>query len=209
TGAADGPADPPEPWPTQRDLPPVPASADGRGAQREARRGRRRSAALTAALVLAAVAAVGVLVVATSDGRTPSAGGTPQAARAALPTTGGAGTSAPATRPRGSASPGAAHSHAPAVPTSAAASVPASATPAASASPAATDGTLRPGDSGPAVARLQQLLFQQGFTYVSVTGVYDTATTRGVTQLQQDRGITGDPAGVYGPASRAALDPGN
>ncbi|MEY9846951.1 peptidoglycan-binding protein [Streptacidiphilus sp. MAP5-3] len=73
------------------------------------------------------------------------------------------------------------------------------------ASPSA-DGTLRPGDTGPAVTHLQQLLFEQGFTYVSTTGVYDAATTRGVTQLQQDRDLTGDPPGVYGPATRASLE---
>jgi peptidoglycan hydrolase-like protein with peptidoglycan-binding domain len=55
------------------------------------------------------------------------------------------------------------------------------------------------------VTALQQLLFDQGFTYVSTTGVYDGATVRGVTQLQQNRGVTGDPVGVYGPRTRAAL----
>ncbi|MEZ0069603.1 hypothetical protein ABIA32_005650 [Streptacidiphilus sp. MAP12-20] len=70
-------------------------------------------------------------------------------------------------------------------------------------------GSLRPGDRGPAVARMQQLLFDQGFTYVSVTGVYDDATTRGVTQFQSDRGLSADPPGVYGPQSRASLDPGS
>ncbi|SEO96063.1 Putative peptidoglycan binding domain-containing protein [Actinacidiphila rubida] len=65
--------------------------------------------------------------------------------------------------------------------------------------------TLRPGDSGPDVTRLQQLLFAQGFTYVSQTGVYDGPTERGVAQAQQDRGLTCDPRGVYGPCTRAAL----
>lgn len=65
--------------------------------------------------------------------------------------------------------------------------------------------TLRSGDSGPDVTQLQQLLFDQGFTYVSLTGVYDAATERGVAQAQQDRGLTCDPRGVYGPCTRAAL----
>ncbi|MFI1095483.1 peptidoglycan-binding protein [Streptomyces sp. NPDC020917] len=65
--------------------------------------------------------------------------------------------------------------------------------------------TLRAGDAGSDVRELQQLLFTQGFTYVSVTGVYDAATVRGVTQVQQDRGLTCDPRGVYGPCTRAAL----
>ena len=65
--------------------------------------------------------------------------------------------------------------------------------------------TLHSGDTGPDVRELQHLLFDQGFTYVSMTGVYDAATVRGVTQLQQDRGLTCDPRGVYGPCTRAAL----
>lgn len=65
--------------------------------------------------------------------------------------------------------------------------------------------TLRPGDSGPDVTQLQQLLFQQGLTYVAETGVYDAATERGVAQVQQDRGLTCDPRGVYGPCTRASL----
>ncbi|MHA6757725.1 peptidoglycan-binding domain-containing protein [Streptacidiphilus sp. PAMC 29251] len=64
---------------------------------------------------------------------------------------------------------------------------------------------LGPGDRGPAVAELQRRLFAQGFTYVAITGVYDRATVRGVTQLQQNWGITGDPTGVYGAHSQAAL----
>ncbi|WP_330294901.1 peptidoglycan-binding domain-containing protein [Streptomyces sp. NBC_00503] len=66
-------------------------------------------------------------------------------------------------------------------------------------------GTLRPGDSGPEVRTLQGRLYAQGFTYVSVTGVYDEQTRRGVTQLQQNRSIKGDPQGVYGPNTRAAF----
>lgn len=67
------------------------------------------------------------------------------------------------------------------------------------------DGTLRPGDRGPEVRALQERLYAQGFTYVSVTGVYDEQTRRGVLQLQQNRSIKGDPQGVYGPATRAAF----
>ncbi|MEU9414860.1 peptidoglycan-binding protein [Streptomyces sp. NPDC048272] len=66
-------------------------------------------------------------------------------------------------------------------------------------------GTLRPGDRGPEVRALQERLLGQGFTYVSTTGVYDGQTRRGVAQLQSDRSITGDPKGVYGPATRAAF----
>ncbi|MFZ3495532.1 peptidoglycan-binding protein [Streptomyces sp. 5.8] len=65
--------------------------------------------------------------------------------------------------------------------------------------------TLSPGDRGAAVRALQEQLYAQGFTYVSVTGVYDEQTRRGVMQLQQNRSIEGDPLGIYGPATRAAL----
>ncbi|WP_330328651.1 peptidoglycan-binding protein [Streptomyces sp. NBC_00536] len=67
-------------------------------------------------------------------------------------------------------------------------------------------GTLRPGDSGAEVRTLQERLFAQGFTYVSVSGVYDEQTRRGVRQFQRDRGLTGDPSGIYGPRTRAAMD---
>ncbi|MFD5890336.1 peptidoglycan-binding protein [Streptomyces sp. NPDC060334] len=85
------------------------------------------------------------------------------------------------------------------------------ATPSPSRPPAVTPGddasaTLRPGDRGPEVRALQERLRGQGFTYVSRTGVYDEQTRRGVVQLQSDRSITGDPRGVYGPATRAAFD---
>ncbi|WP_322869875.1 peptidoglycan-binding domain-containing protein [Streptomyces goshikiensis] len=70
---------------------------------------------------------------------------------------------------------------------------------------AAGGGTLRPGDRGSEVRALQERLHGQGFTYVVVNGVYDGRTRRGVAQLQSDRGISGDPQGVYGPATRAAF----
>ncbi|MEU6892585.1 peptidoglycan-binding protein [Streptomyces sp. NPDC046557] len=71
--------------------------------------------------------------------------------------------------------------------------------------PADDSRTLRQGDKGPEVRELQQRLYDQGFTYVAVTGVYDGRTRRGVAQLQRDRDIKGDPPGVYGPATRAAF----
>lgn len=69
-------------------------------------------------------------------------------------------------------------------------------------------GTLSPGDRGAEVRALQERLYAQGFTYVSLTGVYDDQTRRGVTQLQQNRSIKGDPLGVYGPATRAVFPTG-
>ncbi|GHE37215.1 hypothetical protein CP980_30130 [Streptomyces vinaceus] len=76
--------------------------------------------------------------------------------------------------------------------------------PSAAPSPGAS-GTLRPGDRGPEVRALQERLYGQGFTYVAVTGEYDSRTERGVAQLQRDRDIKGDRPGVYGPATRAAF----
>ncbi|MFI5986049.1 peptidoglycan-binding protein [Streptomyces sp. NPDC051555] len=74
--------------------------------------------------------------------------------------------------------------------------------------PPAGGGTLRPGDTGAEVRALQERLFAQGFTYVSLTGVYDEQTRRGVGQFQSDRGLTGDPTGIYGPRTRAAMGAG-
>ncbi|WP_405009634.1 peptidoglycan-binding protein [Kitasatospora sp. NBC_01539] len=147
----------------------------------------------------------------------PSAPGATTATDGPLPAAAGA---APTTASRTSAtttvaSPGAATaspaptgstSDAPGTAAGTATTTVASTAPATSAATAPADGVLRQGDSGPAVARLQQLLFGQGFTYVSRTAVFDAATLRGVTQLQHDRGLTGDPAGVYGPATRRSLE---
>ncbi|MDX3536235.1 peptidoglycan-binding domain-containing protein [Streptomyces sp. MB09-01] len=77
--------------------------------------------------------------------------------------------------------------------------------PSASPRPSSAYVTLRMGDKGPEVRALQEMLYGQGFTYVSVTGVYDGQTKRGVSQLQRDRSIKGDPQGVYGPATQAAM----
>ncbi|MEV6954676.1 peptidoglycan-binding protein [Streptomyces sp. NPDC051183] len=71
--------------------------------------------------------------------------------------------------------------------------------------PPTPDGALRPGDRGAEVRTLQQRLYGQGFTYVTVNGVYDDDTRRGVAQLQSDRGLSGDPSGIYGPHTRAAF----
>ncbi|MFE2874223.1 peptidoglycan-binding protein [Streptomyces roseus] len=107
---------------------------------------------------------------------------------------------------------------APTAPAPASASAAGSAGPAAGQSPKAAppsgpsgavtpggSGTLRMGDRGPEVRALQERLRGQGFTYVSVTGDYDSQTKRGVAQLQRDRDIKGDQPGVYGPATRAAF----
>ncbi|MDI2129917.1 peptidoglycan-binding domain-containing protein [Yinghuangia seranimata] len=68
--------------------------------------------------------------------------------------------------------------------------------------------SLRAGSTGPEVTDLQRLLIALGKTYVDDIGRYDSRTTRAVTELQQEYGVEGDPPGVYGPATRAALGGG-
>lgn len=63
--------------------------------------------------------------------------------------------------------------------------------------------TLRPGDSGEAVKRLQKALMEWGPNVVSVTGTYDDGTRHAVDLYQQAQGIPGD--GIAGPTTQAAL----
>ena len=167
----------------------------------------RRGLRLALLLAVATAAAVAVLVEVTG----PSGGGVPArslpavgpAAPSAIPSAGpssGSGVLVPAAGPVSAP----ATARAPAAAAAGSPSVRAHG-PAAPTRSAAVPGALSRGDTGAAVTALQRLLFDQGFTYVSTTGVYDEATVRGVTQLQQNRGITGDPVGVYGPRTRAAL----
>ncbi|MEW2139363.1 peptidoglycan-binding protein [Streptomyces sp. NPDC005409] len=202
-----GPSAFPGPAPAWRAAPaPAPSAAPLRACARddvdaEGGRGRRGGSRLPlTVLTLLGLAAVGALVPLLSDpepdrseratglsvpalpARSPGAGEEPTP-RASVRS---------ATR---SASPTASGTHA--TPS------PKPSTPAARPSAAFT--TLRMGDRGPEVRALQEMLYGQGFTYVSVTGVYDSQTKRGVSQLQRDRSIKGDPPGVYGPATQAAL----
>ncbi|MFF7157670.1 peptidoglycan-binding protein [Streptomyces sp. NPDC008139] len=133
-------------------------------------------------------------------GRSPAADGDPT--RRATPPAG------PSATPRSGTETGTGQGNGSPAPGSSATGAPPTTAPSGSPSPSATattPRTLHTGDSGSDVTGLQQLLFAQGFTYVSPTGVYDDATVRGVTQIQRDRGITCDPTGVYGPCTRAAL----
>ncbi|MFI0723855.1 peptidoglycan-binding protein [Streptomyces sp. NPDC021224] len=104
-----------------------------------------------------------------------------------------------------------------ATPTVAATTAPPSATatvsappPSQSASPPVTappsdGGTLRLGASGAEVSDLQQRLTQVWVYAGPVSGTYDRATERAVATFQIWYGVQGDPAGVYGPATRSAL----
>ncbi|MFC9294930.1 peptidoglycan-binding protein [Streptomyces sp. NPDC057011] len=195
---------------------PAPAAAPGVrtgdfGRRARARRGRRIAPAVV--IALAALAAAGVLVLLLTDPDpqpAPRASLRPDLSVPVLPArspdaaVGATGSHAPSATaatapatpgPSGSPDPTASRSPKPTPPPSASSAPP---------SPGGA-GTLRPGDRGPEVRVLQERLFGQGFTYVSINGVYDGQTRRGVAQLQSDRGITGDPKGVYGPATRAAF----
>ncbi|MFI1279661.1 peptidoglycan-binding protein [Streptomyces sp. NPDC020858] len=187
---------------------PTPPPADRRDADSATGRGRGRagrSRLPVAVLTLLALFAVGALVLL-------PAGPDPQPPRAAPP----ADLSVPVLPggPGDDDEPGPTASVRSAAPTAAEASdTPASQSPKptpppspSAPSPAGGSATLRMGDSGPEVRSLQEMLYGQGFTYVSVTGVYDAQTKRGVSQLQRDRSIKGDPPGVYGPATRAAME---
>ncbi|MFJ1569136.1 peptidoglycan-binding protein [Streptomyces erythrochromogenes] len=194
---------------------PVPESAPtaarvpaARGA-RESAGARRRSRLPAAVAGLLALAAVGALVLLLT-------GPDPEPPRAEPP----ADLSLPALPARspdaGTQSPGPASSARSAEPSATATGGPEARTnpgtkpptaPSASAArPTSAYVTLRMGDTGPEVRALQEMLHGQGFTYVSVTGVYDGQTKRGVGQLQRDRSIKGDPQGVYGPNTQAAME---
>ncbi|MFF4420748.1 peptidoglycan-binding protein [Streptomyces sp. NPDC001549] len=184
---------------------PAPAPAASRGAARG-----HRSPLPFAVLTLLALAAVGALVLLLGgpDPQPPRAGAPAELSVPMLPgrRPGSVGEAdvpgpiasapSPSAPPSPSREPGASASQSPKPPSSPSASVP---------SPPSSSGTLRMGDSGPEVRALQELLRAQGFTYVSVTGVYDNQTKRGVGQLQRDRSLKGDPPGVYGPATQAAM----
>ncbi|WP_327281943.1 MULTISPECIES: peptidoglycan-binding domain-containing protein [unclassified Streptomyces] len=182
------------------------AAANGARAARRDRGGRLP----LAVLALLALGAAGSLVWLLSgpDPRPDRAVVRPDLSVPVLPARPGAGSDGDEPSPERSVRASALPAAAPAssAGTSPAASPKPTPPPSASAGPpSAPSGTLRMGDRGPEVSALQQRLQGQGFTYVSVTGVYDSQTKRGVAQLQRDRDIKGDQPGVYGPATQAAF----
>ncbi|WP_089101414.1 peptidoglycan-binding protein [Streptomyces hyaluromycini] len=123
--------------------------------------------------------------------------------------------SAPPTSSSGSASPSASHSPSPAPSSTAPSPAPSrSATPTESASTTGTAASarptsapvLRPGDTGAEVTELQQRLAQLNLYTGTADGHYDTKTEDAVRTYQLARGILTDEAGVYGAATRAALE---
>ncbi|MFE2571646.1 peptidoglycan-binding domain-containing protein [Streptomyces mirabilis] len=79
--------------------------------------------------------------------------------------------------------------------------------PSASADPDGA-GTLREGDSGPAVKALQQRLLRipNVYDHGSTNGTYDATLTAAVARFQLWYGIRGDETGVYGNDTRADLE---
>jgi len=74
-----------------------------------------------------------------------------------------------------------------------------------SGSGSSADETLSLGDSGPAVVTLQQDLADIWDQYLPANGVYNRRTELDVATFQQMYGVQGDPMGVYGPNTRAAM----
>ncbi|MFE2268119.1 peptidoglycan-binding protein [Streptomyces lavendulae] len=144
--------------------------------------------------------AVSVAPVGPSDGPT---GETPSPSVSASP-------SASATASR-SASPSASASPSPTASRSSAAAPAPSATTGRPATPApppppAKPATLRSGDSGPEVEKLQRLLAAQGLYRGRFDGRYGHSVERAVDDFQFYNDINEDPPGVYGPATRRALE---
>nr|MDT0518885.1 peptidoglycan-binding domain-containing protein [Streptomyces sp. DSM 41633] len=212
--AFPGPASGPHVGPDEAPAPaPAPALVPARGAVRRAAdsgsRSGGRSRLPLAVGILLALAGVGALVPLLSgpEPEPPRAGPPPELSLPALPARSPGADVTAGPRPTASARSGA-PSATPTTEPPTTASEGADRTPSPSASPPRPSDayvTLRMGDKGPEVRALQEMLYGQGFTYVSVTGVYDGQTKRGVSQLQRDRSIKGDPQGVYGPATQAAM----
>jgi len=75
-------------------------------------------------------------------------------------------------------------------------------TPRAASAPAPTT-TLKPGDTGPQVKRLQRFLVLFGYTHDKVDGVYGPSTLAAVKRFQAASNLTAD--GIVGPATLKVL----
>jgi hypothetical protein len=69
--------------------------------------------------------------------------------------------------------------------------------------PTAPATTLKPGDQGVQVRRLQRVLARLGYSVGAADGVYGPATQAALTRFQKDNGLTAD--GVLGPRTLRAL----
>ncbi|MCX5407550.1 peptidoglycan-binding protein [Streptomyces sp. NBC_00335] len=128
-----------------------------------------------------------------STGPPPST--TPSPSRSASPSA--SASASPSRTPSRSTTPSAAPSPTPS-PTPSRSSAPTSRPPSAP--------TLRYGDSGPEVEKLQRLLAAQGIYRGKYDGKYGVRTESAVSTFQAYNDIDEDPWGVYGPATRRALE---
>ncbi|WP_246033647.1 peptidoglycan-binding protein [Streptomyces hundungensis] len=203
---------------------PRPTVPDGAGAPRRRRRLVALTAGAAAAVVIATAAFASTLF---ADDATPKRA-LPDAADTGLPYSGGdtapAGTPSASASPSKKATPSRSPSARPSPTPSASASRAASPTPSkhtptpspSAPGPSASTGgkpvapppstTLRRGDSGPGVLELQERLAQLGLYSGHADGTFGSRTERAVRDFQSYTGVSGDPAGVYGPPTRQALE---
>ncbi|MFF3983659.1 peptidoglycan-binding protein [Streptomyces sp. NPDC001797] len=140
---------------------------------------------------------------------TPSTASPSAAAQGSSPPSSPSATPSVPASPRPSHSPSPTPSGTPASPTPSRSAAPtASATTAGTAASAqpTTAPVLRPGDTGAEVTELQRRLAQLNLYTGSPDGHYDRTTEDAVRTYQLARGILTDQSGVYGTATRAALE---
>ncbi|MEW2555828.1 peptidoglycan-binding domain-containing protein [Streptomyces zhihengii] len=218
-----------------QELPPLTGSAAAPAAGRAPRRSRRRGAvalAAVAALAVAGTAAYASRLFDGDEGRDRDRVSMPDRETAPsldvgpdAPLEPPSPTGSPSASPSRTAkpSPSASASASPSASASASRSAPATSAPAAPPAPVPTatatgtvsqeppengQGTLRMGDSGSEVRELQ-LRLQEIWLYSrdwQTDGVFDAKLENSVKIFQWDRGIKGDPLGVYGPQTRRALE---
>lgn len=193
----------------------------------EAPRGRRRTAAVAIGAAAAVVIGTAAFASTLFAGDATPKRALPTAADSGVPYSGTGTASAEALSAAPSRTPRATPSHSPSArpSPSATASRTASPTPSRTAPPPSAPAsgppvnspggkplapppstTLRRGDSGPAVLELQQRLAQLGLYTGSTDGGFGSRTERAVRDFQSYTGVDGDPAGVYGPPTRRALE---
>ncbi|MEW1771879.1 peptidoglycan-binding domain-containing protein [Streptomyces sp. NPDC086777] len=230
--AAVGPGDGTAPLPVLPEptvpLRTVAAEAAEAAPARQPRRGPRWALLLAVAGAVAAIIAVAGLASGLFARMTPTRDGaapadvrqsvpdvTPSTASPSAAAPVSSPSSSPSATPSGPASPSASRSPSPTP-----SGTPASPTPSRSAPPAGsatTAGTaasaqpstapvLRPGDTGAEVTELQQRLAQLNLYTGQADGHYDRRTEDAVRTYQLARGILTDESGVYGTATRAALE---
>lgn len=202
-----------------------PAGAGGGGPERRPRPGRRRrlptvlAGAGTVVAVGTAALALGMLP-RSGDGDTvlldakpsaPAASAAPVGPTQPGATRGPSRSASPSASASASASPSASKSASPsASPSASRSSASPSATPSTSPSRAPSSAppkapTLRYGDSGAEVEKMQRLLAGRGYYRGKINGRFDSRTENAVSDFQSQNGIDDD-WGVYGPETRRALE---